>query len=185
MKNNILVLSLVLISLCGCHSASKKPTIDQTVLMIAKQTGIANATNIAGNITPLPTNTRETGLFPGVGYVKGISEEARLSQTYYIGIQDGEYITVIVGNMRNDPSQGAVYIFSPKANGWKKFLLPEKVNTVQIDSGDGSELKISDGAGNVFSFNLITNSFMNSLGTPISTITPSPTNLVGLGTPYP
>jgi hypothetical protein len=117
--------------------------------------------------------------------VKGISEEARLSQTYYIGICDGEYITVIVGNMRNDSSQGAVYIFSPKAKGWEKFLLPEKVNTLQIVTGEWPELMIPDGAGKVFSFNLITNSFRNSLGTPLPTITPSPTNMVGSGTPYP
>ncbi len=162
-----------------------KPTIEPTVLMNAKQTGIANATNIARNTTPLPTETREIGLFSGVGFVRGLSEEARLSQTYFIGIRDGEYITVIVGNMRDDPSQGAIYIFSLKAKGWEKFLLPEKVDTLRIISGDGSELELSDDVGKIFSFNLNTESFMNGLGTPIPSITPSPIDTGAFGTSYP
>jgi hypothetical protein len=162
-----------------------KPTIDRTVLLNAKHTGIANATNTAKYITLLPTVTRETGLFSGVGFVKGLSEEARLSKNYYIGIRDGEYITVIVGNMRDDPSQGVIYIFSPKAKGWKKFILPEKVGILHIISGDGSDLKISDDVGKVFSFNLTTESFINNLGIPITTTTPSPTDTGVFGTTYP
>lgn len=130
-----------------------QPTTDALILMQEKQTAIVKATETASQATPLPAATRETGLFSGAGFVRGLSEEAKLSPNYYIASRDGEYITVTVGNLRADPSQGAVYIFSPRANEWEKYRVPEKVGELSIISGDGSELKISGDAGKVFSFN--------------------------------
>lgn len=161
------------------------PTINPTVLMNAKETGIAEATKAVRTSTQYPTETRATGLFLGVGYVKGLSEEAKLSKTYLIGNRNGEYITVLVGNLRDDLSQGVIYIYSPMEKGWEKFLCPGEVGALQLIGEIGSELKISDDSGKIISFNIQTESYGNVLGTPIPTILPSPTEMDEIGTPYP
>lgn len=149
-------------------------TEDPELVIAQKQTLAVEATKEYLSSTPKPTSSRPVGIMKGIDYVRSLEKEAALSEIFWVGKIEDAYVIVYTGVLRNDPTQGVVFIFPENVGSWLKFLTPDKVGSITISDFEGNRLMLMSDKGNTVFFDVTTQEFSNSLGEILSTVTNTP-----------
>ncbi|MEW5872837.1 MAG: hypothetical protein AB1894_26495 [Chloroflexota bacterium] len=138
-----------------------RPGENPTQVFSLKQTLAAQATAQAFASTPLPTATRPTGFYRDVDYVRYLEREAYIYEWLWTGKIGGSYTTVYTGYLRNDPSQGVVYVLPENVGSRLKFLSPQKLGAITIIDYKGNLLVLATDQGYTLYFDVSARQFVN------------------------
>lgn len=149
-------------------------TENPELVIAQKQTMAAEATQDYILTTPMPTSSRPIGIMRGIDYVRYLEKEAALSEIYWVGKIKDVYVIVYTGVLRNDQTQGVVFVFPENNGSWLKFLTPDKQGSITITSFEGNRLALLSDQGETFFFDIGTLKFTNSSGDILLTVTNTP-----------
>jgi hypothetical protein len=159
-----------------------KPSPNSEQLVSQKRTLAAGATGQALYTTPLPTSSRPVGILKGPDTIRHLAREARISDIFWVGKIGGSYIVVYTGSIRNDPSQGVVYVFPENVGSWLKFLTPAKVGSIKVVNYRNNRLILASDQGDTLYFDVAARRFANTID---DLLTPAPLPTATTVPPYP
>jgi hypothetical protein len=144
-----------------------------------------------GDYFPMPTSTRLPkiplqGTPAGSGVIvldyastsSDIRRIVALNLSHWVQEKGEDYVTVYVGTLIADRSQGVVYVIrSDNGIPWDKWYeTPSKAGGLNIMGAQGDTLILRSNNGTTFYFDVASEKFLSSLSDTAPTVTPFPTN---------